>query len=723
MKKTLITLTVLLFTMHSAHGQFITGINPANTGDPRFIFANPAIADSGVAPFIVAGYQRLFTGLPLLNNKLIGIVLPTAQWGAFALTAPGFSSELFYQSAAEMRYAYTFATWRTALGFNAGAMLTSYNRKKYRLVDVNDPLLLGNQSLNVFNVGLGATVKPIDKLTIGLSADHLNRPRLSFEGDMRREVRLQAGAMGEYGPFRPMAMWEREDGQIYWSLGGEAWLRNISVLDALMLRVYYGSEFFTIGAALQFNNFRFDFVYDFARGDFGALTSGSPQFVMTRRFEKEPCTSPPVAHAAALQDTFYFGPTLYHKKMIESKDIEWLTPAMFVKDSVVYEILNPQANPFLNYIFFKANSEHYAYKPDMLSELCRYYEWSCKNSGAKIRLIGHISGGMNKDCSDPTCEHSDSLITKRVKQVESILKKHNIAKEYIYVKSDNSRFSNCIEQEALLKTERQRVDVQIVDADSRLVSWPYAFTRKDDEIQDCAFDFFGSKAACGWKKWNFGIWRLDGDKKRAVAQSRGKKMPPFGWTWPLQTGYMSSDSTTQHFYYRLRVADNSANTDDAFSAVRNIVVGKSPRPKKLLVLFNFDRYAEILGDSALTPEGREKAYDSWESKDCAELMDSTSEELESMLKACLTPLAQSKNVQIERIVGYTDSIGDEDYNQSLSLDRARLVKCYLIKQFHLPVFNVPTEGLGEKNPIASNATPAGRWLNRRVEVVIEYLSP
>lgn len=69
------------------------------------------------------------------------------------------------------------------------------------------------------------------------------------------------------------------------------------------------------------------------------------------------------------------------------------------------------------------------------------------------------------------------------------------------------------------------------------------------------------------------------------------------------------------------------------------------------------------------------------------------------------------------IIGHTDSTGAADYNQRLSEDRASSVARYLQSRSVLPE-RIVTTGMGETRPIASNDTPDGRSLNRRVEIVL-----
>ncbi len=76
-----------------------------------------------------------------------------------------------------------------------------------------------------------------------------------------------------------------------------------------------------------------------------------------------------------------------------------------------------------------------------------------------------------------------------------------------------------------------------------------------------------------------------------------------------------------------------------------------------------------------------------------------------------------------RVVGHTDSTGPENYNLSLSLRRAKRVATELIKRLPELKGKISYIGLGEKMPIASNATEEGRKLNRRVEIIILNYNP
>lgn len=69
------------------------------------------------------------------------------------------------------------------------------------------------------------------------------------------------------------------------------------------------------------------------------------------------------------------------------------------------------------------------------------------------------------------------------------------------------------------------------------------------------------------------------------------------------------------------------------------------------------------------------------------------------------------------VVGYTDNTGSEQFNQTLSEQRARSVVNYLESQ-GVPASRLKAVGMGENDPVASNSTVEGRAQNRRVEMFI-----
>lgn len=76
------------------------------------------------------------------------------------------------------------------------------------------------------------------------------------------------------------------------------------------------------------------------------------------------------------------------------------------------------------------------------------------------------------------------------------------------------------------------------------------------------------------------------------------------------------------------------------------------------------------------------------------------------------------NRTVVHVVGHTDSTGSASYNQSLSERRAQSVVRHLEMQ-GVPPQRLRAEGRGESEPRDTNATEAGRQLNRRVEIYVK----
>ena len=76
------------------------------------------------------------------------------------------------------------------------------------------------------------------------------------------------------------------------------------------------------------------------------------------------------------------------------------------------------------------------------------------------------------------------------------------------------------------------------------------------------------------------------------------------------------------------------------------------------------------------------------------------------------------NKSVILVTGYTDNTGNDSINIPLSQARAQSVANYLAGQ-GIPSNRINAQGYGAENPLASNATAAGREQNRRVEINYE----
>ena len=68
------------------------------------------------------------------------------------------------------------------------------------------------------------------------------------------------------------------------------------------------------------------------------------------------------------------------------------------------------------------------------------------------------------------------------------------------------------------------------------------------------------------------------------------------------------------------------------------------------------------------------------------------------------------------VAGHTDSTGDDKSNQILSLKRAESVRDWMRDTGDVQESCFAVQGYGESRPVATNDTPEGRALNRRVEI-------
>ncbi|MEW5545795.1 OmpA family protein [Pseudomonas soli] len=96
--------------------------------------------------------------------------------------------------------------------------------------------------------------------------------------------------------------------------------------------------------------------------------------------------------------------------------------------------------------------------------------------------------------------------------------------------------------------------------------------------------------------------------------------------------------------------------------------------------------------------------------DSAELTQGAQQRLQGLL-----PKLNDPSVASVKVIGFTDSVGSDSYNQRLSERRASGVAEFLISQGLAPN-KVTSQGRGESEPVADNDTDEGRSRNRRVEL-------
>lgn len=93
-------------------------------------------------------------------------------------------------------------------------------------------------------------------------------------------------------------------------------------------------------------------------------------------------------------------------------------------------------------------------------------------------------------------------------------------------------------------------------------------------------------------------------------------------------------------------------------------------------------------------------------------------DIKPALRPVLDQFAQGLDPKMRvRIVGHTDSTGNDAINDPLSVQRATSVRNYLSNRGVDPA-RTEVQGRGSREPVADNTTEAGRAMNRRVEIFL-----
>lgn len=134
------------------------------------------------------------------------------------------------------------------------------------------------------------------------------------------------------------------------------------------------------------------------------------------------------------------------------------------------------------------------------------------------------------------------------------------------------------------------------------------------------------------------------------------------------------------------------------------VLDRNDRCPNTLPGAEVDQYGCVVADQTITLENIQFEFNS------AKL----TPRAEASLNKVVRSLRDQPNTQVE-VAGHTDSQGNDSYNLRLSGLRAESVRRYLV-QNGVNASRITARGYGETQPVASNATEAGRAQNRRVEL-------
>ena len=91
---------------------------------------------------------------------------------------------------------------------------------------------------------------------------------------------------------------------------------------------------------------------------------------------------------------------------------------------------------------------------------------------------------------------------------------------------------------------------------------------------------------------------------------------------------------------------------------------------------------------------------------------------QAMVDDAIGPLLQENKGVYFEIEGHTDSVGSEEYNHKLGLERAEAVRNYLYTKHSVALNRIEVISFGETQPVADNDTKDNRAQNRRVVIKV-----
>lgn len=173
-----------------------------------------------------------------------------------------------------------------------------------------------------------------------------------------------------------------------------------------------------------------------------------------------------------------------------------------------------------------------------------------------------------------------------------------------------------------------------------------------------------------------------------------------------------------------------AEKEGYFPISKNIDLRKTKNAQKLVEDIVLYSISDLVGDDLELMGSGDLTYDSFElgekkliqmnnlffEYNKADLLKSSYPELDRVVY-----LLKNYPIDLVEVAGHTDSVGNEQYNLTLSDKRSNAVREYLIKK-GISKDKLLAKGYGKTEPVATNETEEGRKKNRRVELKIIKIS-
>lgn len=245
-----------------------------------------------------------------------------------------------------------------------------------------------------------------------------------------------------------------------------------------------------------------------------------------------------------------------------------------------------------------------------------------------------------------------------------------------------------------LKASATNVEVETSLIESAL-AYHYPITQR--------FDIYGRAGVAFW----------DMDKSSDVIMGGDTGLSPL---WEAGLRFRINDATRFSIGYqhisRIGTGDATLGSigrynSDTFVASVSYRFGHQPRPPAF-------RETIIREVQATPPKQKMQEY----TITAEALFDFDSDVIKepALLDELIAMLQQSTGVI--KVIGHTDNVGSDNYNQDLSERRAIAVSTYF-QEHGIASSRISTQGMAARSPVATNSTAAGRAQNRRVNVLFE----
>ncbi|MBN1448189.1 MAG: PD40 domain-containing protein [Bacteroidetes bacterium] len=367
----------------------------------------------------------------------------------------------------------------------------------------------------------------------------------------------------------------------------------------------------------------------------------------------------------------------------------------------IEEIVTRETVPLLTYVFFDENAtdipnRYTVFDADeakrfTLSDLPngtleRYHHLlniialrMRQRPAATLRLTGTTDG-----------RESRSVAQKRAENVASYLTDvWGIASSRVSIDARGLPESPSTSRSEQGRAENRRVELHSSDAD---LLAPIESTEVERMCKPETVHFYPSiTAESGLARWTFAV----SDGERVLRDSDGYTQYPdsIGWNWRDPRGELPQGDT---LLFTLTARDESGNE-----------VRTEPQTIPVNVLTLERKNVEQLPDRTLE-------------KISLILFDYDRSDLGGVNRYILRSAAERLSPRSTFIVrGYTDAMGEADYNQKLSERRAASVHD-LLREF-LPNAAIRSEGVGESQLLFDNTLPEGRFYCRTVQILVETI--